>query len=283
MTARCPPSMPTARAMPLARLETMTLMAGMDLPLRAVREQIASAVQLILHQQRGRDGSRRVTHVTEVSGMAGDVDQLAGHLSLGSRAAWTPKAAPLGDMRPTGLRPAFAPAAGSAGRRAAAGAVFVTLPCTRTSSLLSVFSSPAAWSMPSPRRGRGRRGGCGTGWIASPAAFASRRLPNRGTPTPPGLRPDSVPTVTRWLGGSDWEKRLRLAMIRADLRLRPGEWVALCAASATAVVPARPAGDAAVGDGTDSGPAGLLRADADSVKRASRPGDAALTRRRRMR
>jgi len=57
----------------LSRLETMCLMAGMDLPVRAIREQIASAVQLIVHQSRLKDGTRRVTHVTEVSGMEGDV------------------------------------------------------------------------------------------------------------------------------------------------------------------------------------------------------------------
>ncbi|MFA5890060.1 MAG: CpaF family protein [Actinomycetota bacterium] len=57
----------------LARLETMCLMAGMDLPVRAIREQIASAVQLVVHQSRMRDGSRRITHVTEIAGMEGDV------------------------------------------------------------------------------------------------------------------------------------------------------------------------------------------------------------------
>ena len=56
----------------LSRLETMTLMAGLDLPLRAVREQVASAVQLIVHQQRQRDGGRRVTRVTEIVGLRGD-------------------------------------------------------------------------------------------------------------------------------------------------------------------------------------------------------------------
>ena len=49
----------------IARLETLVLMAGMDLPLRAIREQIASAVNLIVHISRLRDGTRRVTHVTE--------------------------------------------------------------------------------------------------------------------------------------------------------------------------------------------------------------------------
>jgi pilus assembly protein CpaF len=56
----------------LARLETMVLMAGVDLPIRAIREQISSAVDLIVHQSRLRDGTRKVMHITEVSGMEGD-------------------------------------------------------------------------------------------------------------------------------------------------------------------------------------------------------------------
>lgn len=56
----------------LARLETMVLMAGVDLPIRAIREQISSAVDLIVHQSRLRDGTRKIMHVTEVSGMEGD-------------------------------------------------------------------------------------------------------------------------------------------------------------------------------------------------------------------
>jgi len=57
----------------LSRIETMVLMAGFELPVRAIREQIASALDLIVHAQRLRDGQRRVTHVTEVQGMEGDV------------------------------------------------------------------------------------------------------------------------------------------------------------------------------------------------------------------
>ena len=57
----------------LARMETMVLMAGMDLPMRAIREQVASAVDLIVHQARLKDGSRRITHITEVERMEGDV------------------------------------------------------------------------------------------------------------------------------------------------------------------------------------------------------------------
>lgn len=57
----------------LSRLETMVLMAGMDLPVKAIREQIASAIDLIIQQSRLRDGSRKITHITEVQGMEGDV------------------------------------------------------------------------------------------------------------------------------------------------------------------------------------------------------------------
>ncbi|MHB1125747.1 MAG: CpaF family protein [Bacillota bacterium] len=57
----------------LARLETMVLMAGMDLPVRAIREQIAAAVDVIVQQARFRDGSRKITHITEVQGMEGEV------------------------------------------------------------------------------------------------------------------------------------------------------------------------------------------------------------------
>ena len=56
----------------IARLETLVLMAGMDLPLRAIREQIASAVDVVVQLTRLRDGTRRVTHVTEVQGMEGE-------------------------------------------------------------------------------------------------------------------------------------------------------------------------------------------------------------------
>ncbi len=57
----------------LARLETMVLMAGVDLPIKAIREQVASAVDLIVHQSRMRDGTRKITHIVEVSGMEGDI------------------------------------------------------------------------------------------------------------------------------------------------------------------------------------------------------------------
>ena len=60
----------------LARLETMVMMAGMDLPLKAIRQQVASAIDLVVHVSRLRDGSRAITHITEILGMEGDVIQL---------------------------------------------------------------------------------------------------------------------------------------------------------------------------------------------------------------
>src|SRR4030095_1516052 len=68
-----PPAPPTSPRDVLSRLETMVLMAGVDIPLRAIREQISSAINLIVHQARLKDGTRRLTHVTEIVGIEGDV------------------------------------------------------------------------------------------------------------------------------------------------------------------------------------------------------------------
>ena len=89
----------------LSRLETMTLMAGMELPIKAIREQISSAVDLIIHQERMRDGARKVINITEVSGMEGNVITTTDIFMFeqtgydGGRV--------LGQLRPTGLRPKF--------------------------------------------------------------------------------------------------------------------------------------------------------------------------------
>lgn len=90
----------------LARLETMTLMAGTDLPSRAIREQIASAMHLIVHQNRLRDGSRKVTHITEVQGMEGDVIILQ-DLFLFQQSGVDAAGKVLGKHKATGLRPKF--------------------------------------------------------------------------------------------------------------------------------------------------------------------------------
>lgn len=89
----------------LSRLETMTLMAGMDLPVRAIREQITSAVDLVCHQERMRDGTRKVTYITEVSGMEGDVITTTDIFSFEQTGIENGKI--VGRLRPTGLRPKF--------------------------------------------------------------------------------------------------------------------------------------------------------------------------------
>ncbi len=89
----------------IARLETMALMAGMDLPMRAVREQIASAVDVIVHQARLRDGTRRITQVSEVVGMEGEVVSMQDLFLFDFRAGYDEYGRARGTLRPTGLRP----------------------------------------------------------------------------------------------------------------------------------------------------------------------------------
>jgi pilus assembly protein CpaF len=89
----------------LARVETMCLMAGMDLPMRAIREQTANAIDLICHQERMRDGTRKVTHITEISGMEGDVITMTDIFVFEQTGTENGKI--IGRLRPTGLRPKF--------------------------------------------------------------------------------------------------------------------------------------------------------------------------------
>jgi pilus assembly protein CpaF len=89
----------------LSRLETMVLMAGMDLPLRAIREQVASALNLIVHQERMRDGTRKITRVTEVQGMEGDVIVMQDVFLFEQQGIEGGKV--IGRLRPTGIRPKF--------------------------------------------------------------------------------------------------------------------------------------------------------------------------------
>ncbi|MGQ9674315.1 MAG: CpaF family protein [Chloroflexota bacterium] len=97
----------------LARLETMVLMAGMDLPLRAIREQIASAIDLVVHEERMRDGTRRVVNVTEVQGMEGDVIVMQDIFVFEQTGMEDGRI--LGRLRPTGIRPKFTPKLEAAG------------------------------------------------------------------------------------------------------------------------------------------------------------------------
>ncbi len=89
----------------IARLEVMCLMAGMELPVRAIREQIASALDLVCHQERMRDGTRKVTKVTEVQGMEGEMITMSDIFEFEQTGVEGGKI--VGRIRPTGIRPKF--------------------------------------------------------------------------------------------------------------------------------------------------------------------------------
>ena len=135
----------------LRRLETMILMTGYDLPLRAIREQIASAVDVIVHTARLRDGSRKIVSITEVYGVEDD-DILTQEIFAFEQTAYRDGRVE-GALRPTGIRPHFMRAFRTRG-----------VPCPRASSVsrprtprarLAPPASPAGAappSRPAPRR-----------------------------------------------------------------------------------------------------------------------------------
>ena len=90
----------------IARLETMVMMAGMDLPSKAIREQISSAIDLVVQQNRLRDGSRKITHVTEVQGMDGELVTLSDIFRF-EQTGVDEKGKIIGRLKPTGIRPKF--------------------------------------------------------------------------------------------------------------------------------------------------------------------------------
>ncbi len=92
----------------LSRLETLCLMAGMDLPLVVIREQVASAMDLIVQQSRLSDGTRKVTSITEVSGMEGQTIVMTDIFKF-EKTGTTPDGKVIGELKPTGIRPFFTP------------------------------------------------------------------------------------------------------------------------------------------------------------------------------
>jgi pilus assembly protein CpaF len=92
----------------LSRIETMVLMAGFDLPIRAIREQMASAIDLVVHLSRLRDGTRRITHITEVQGMEGDVITLQDIFLFDFGMGIDEHGRFKGHLKATGVRPKFA-------------------------------------------------------------------------------------------------------------------------------------------------------------------------------
>ena len=98
----------------LSRLETLVLMAGMDLPLKIVRQQISSAVDVIVQMSRLRDGTRKITAITEVAGMEGDVVVLSDIFKY-TQTGVDAEGKILGQVKPTGIRPLFGPRLEAAG------------------------------------------------------------------------------------------------------------------------------------------------------------------------
>jgi pilus assembly protein CpaF len=98
----------------ISRLETLIMMAGMDLPIKVVRQQIASAIDLIVQQTRLKDGSRKVIAVTEVAGMEGDTIVLSDIFKF-EQTGVDPDKKIIGNIKPTGIRPMFYPRLEAAG------------------------------------------------------------------------------------------------------------------------------------------------------------------------
>jgi pilus assembly protein CpaF len=98
----------------ISRLETLTLMAGIDLPIRVAREQIASAVDLIVQVTRLRDGARKVTQITELAGMEGDTVVLTDIFKFEQTGVSTDGKV-IGELKPTGIRPLFSSKLDAAG------------------------------------------------------------------------------------------------------------------------------------------------------------------------
>lgn len=99
-----------------SRLETMCLMSGMDLPIKVLREQIAAAIDLIVQQARLKDGTRKVTSITEISGMEGDTITMTEIFKF-QQTGVQQDGKIIGELRPTGIRPAFSTRLETAGYR----------------------------------------------------------------------------------------------------------------------------------------------------------------------
>lgn len=91
----------------ISRLETMVIMSGFDLPLRAIRDQIASGLDIIVQMTRFRDGTRRVTQISEVTGMEGDIITLSDLYTFDHQSGGDSTGQIIGGLRPTGVRPSF--------------------------------------------------------------------------------------------------------------------------------------------------------------------------------
>ncbi len=98
----------------ISRLETMCMMAGMELPVKVIREQIASAVDMIIQQTRLKDGSRKITSITEIAGMEGETVVMTDIFKY-QQTGIDPAGNVIGELKPTGIRPLFSPRLEAAG------------------------------------------------------------------------------------------------------------------------------------------------------------------------
>jgi pilus assembly protein CpaF len=89
----------------MARIETMTMMAGMELPLNAIRSQIASAIDIVVQQSRLRDGTRKVTSICEMTGMEGDVISMQEIFNFDMQGRLDNSGKFIGKFKPTGVKP----------------------------------------------------------------------------------------------------------------------------------------------------------------------------------
>jgi len=111
----------------LSRLETMVLMAGLDLPIKVIRQQIASAIDLIVQQTRLKDGTRKIVAITEVAGMEGDTIVMTDIYKF-EQSGVRPDGTIIGDFKPTGIRPLFSPRLEAAGYKLGAELFAASLP-----------------------------------------------------------------------------------------------------------------------------------------------------------
>jgi pilus assembly protein CpaF len=146
----------------LARIETMVLMAGIDLPVRAIREQIAAAVDLIIHQTRLKDGSRRITHITELTGLGSDGSiELQDLFLFDFRAGMDGYGRYRGSLQPTGQQPKFLERLADSGVLVPP-EVFVPVPAPAPRTGGNVYGQPVTPS------GTGAPGGTGAPEPATP-------------------------------------------------------------------------------------------------------------------
>ena len=220
-------------------------MAGVDLPVRAIREQIASAVDLIVHQARLKDGTRKITNITEVQGMEGDVIVMQDVFVFEQTGVVEGKIQ--GRLKPTGIRPKFVEKF-EAGHPPAARPVRLQLlggwegdrPMESTTLLIAGIAAVAIVA----DRGRHRDVRERLGHQRAPRALrtakpeaAGRRQPASSGLAGPSQSSQALTQLNKVVEQRDFGANLARELARADLRLKPSEYLAIWAAARSASRP----------------------------------------------